>query len=53
MYKKIDIYIKTDSNKWIYHCSTNMAKTCKEAVARFKEVYNFPYTNVKANFTKE
>jgi hypothetical protein len=53
-YPKIDIYIKTDSNQWIYRCSTTWAKTCKEAVARFKESSSFnpAMVGVKANFSK-
>jgi hypothetical protein len=52
--KKIDIYIKYGSNKWFdYYASTNMAKTCKEAKARFLSIHSGLHSSqVKANFAR-
>lgn len=53
-YPKIDIFIKTDSNKWLYHSSTTWSKTCKEAVQEFELRWNnLAIKSVKANFAKD
>jgi hypothetical protein len=53
MNKKIDIYIKHGANRWFdYYASTNTAKTCKEAKARFLSLYPYKADQVKASFAK-
>lgn len=53
-YKKIHIHLKGGQYKWFYVCSTNWAKTCKEAKARFLEAHPqyLPHV-VKCNFAKD
>ena len=55
IYKKIHIHVKRSIDKeWIYACSTNWSKTCKEAKAFY--LLKFPQlsTNqVKTNYAKE
>jgi hypothetical protein len=36
--KKIDIFRKIEG-KWVYFCSTNQAKTCRDAKRSFLETY--------------
>jgi hypothetical protein len=52
--RKIDIF-KGRKGAWVYVCSTNAAKTCRDAVKRYKEVHGIPeYANtVKAFFAKD
>jgi hypothetical protein len=52
--KKIDIYIKYGANKWFdYYASTNIAKTCKEAKARFLSMHSGLHSSqVKASFAR-
>lgn len=48
-YRKIDIYTMSPSTgKWQYVATTTWAKTCREAVARFKALH--PEQTVKAHF---
>ena len=51
--RKIHIYVKR-ADAWDYVCSTNAAKTCKDAVARFKDVHGIPLgaDTVRAWFAK-
>ena len=52
--RKIHIFQGRPS-AWVYACSTNASRTCREAVARFKELNQIPQTanTVKANFAKD
>lgn len=51
--KKIDIYLKNIRGFYQYECSTNQAKTCKEAKGRFLKIHNYLSENqVKVNFSK-
>lgn len=53
--RKIDIYKGRPGGAWVYQCSTNAARTCRDAVARFKELHGIPLGSdcVKANFAKD
>lgn len=50
-FKKIDIFINGK-----YECSTNWAKTCKEAIERYKEFYKVsvfnPFVKITAHFSQ-
>jgi len=51
MYKKINIYLKTSKGNYVYECSTNQRKTCKEAKARFLAIHQYlDKSQVKASF---
>lgn len=52
MYKKIDIYLKSLNGFWKYECSTNAAKTCRQAKHNFCVKYSLDKTQVKAVFSK-
>lgn len=52
--RKIDIYVPK-SGQWIYVCTTTQAKTCKEAITRYKEQHGIAqeHQNVKALYSKD
>jgi hypothetical protein len=54
MYKKIDIYLLNRGRKtFVYECSTNWSKTCKEAKEKFLRKENYLSSEqVKAVFAK-
>lgn len=49
LYRKIDIYVR-QNNAWQYVCTTQRAKTCKEAKAIFADKFNLPVEQVSASF---
>ena len=55
LYKKIHIHVKTSAaGGWRYICSTNQAKTCKQAKANFLNAYpEYPLAFIKANFARD
>jgi len=58
MNRKIDIFTKRKGrilgteNVWVYECSTNGYKTCKEAKKRFCTIHYLDASQVKCNFAK-
>lgn len=51
--RKIDIYLKNQNGFWQYECSTNAAKTCKQAKYNFCIRHGFDNTQVKCIFAKQ
>jgi hypothetical protein len=60
-FKKIDIYTKGNVSNchyvkfkttWVYECSTNTSKTCKDAKYNFCKRHYLDISQVKANFSK-
>ncbi len=51
-YRKIDIFLKSLSGFWAYECSTNWAKTCKEAKKTFMTRHCLDASQVKTSFAK-
>lgn len=51
--RKIDIFLKNSRGFWRYECSTNAARTCKEAKARFCAQHALDASQVKVNFAKD
>jgi hypothetical protein len=53
MYRKIDIFLKNLNGTYVYECSTNWSKTCKEAKKAFLNKHNYlDDSQVKCNFAK-
>jgi hypothetical protein len=50
--KKIDIYLKSLKGDYQYECSTNAARTCKEAKEKFCLRHSLDKGQVKANFAR-
>jgi hypothetical protein len=49
--RKIDIFGMNAQRQWVYICTTNAAKTCKQAVANFVASHGMAnYLQLKANF---
>ena len=53
MGKKIDIFTRGLNGNWVYECSCNWYKTCKQAKQSFmKKHYYLDASQVKASFSK-
>lgn len=51
--KKIDIFVWQEKTNLTYKCSTNKAKTCREAIDKFKAAFpEFKESYVKAYYVK-
>jgi len=52
--RKIEIFRGRKRGAWVYVCTTESAKTCREAVAWYKKINGIPQEaeTIRANFKK-